>query len=110
MGELWESIKAYWITWLLGIISASLTAKLYKLKKWQEDQKCRQVALEIGMESLLQDRIIQAYEHYTFEKGYVTLHGLTAVNKMYNSYIMLDKDDSIKKLMETIQSLEVRTE
>lgn len=70
----------------------------------------RQIALEAGMQALLKDRITQAYEHYVLEKGYVTLHGLTSVNNMYESYTLLCQDESMRKLMNTIRSLEVRTE
>lgn len=110
MEEFLHSCRTYWTNWLFGIIAAVLTARFCVFKKRQEQQRIRQQALEHGMRALLKDRLIQAYEHYVFDKeGHITLNGLGAVNDMYDSYAKFDDEDTIKRLVEKMRNLEIVT-
>ena len=57
-------------------------------KKWSqkiEESEDAKVALRIGVQSLLKDRLYQLYGHCS-DKGYVTLNEKENFESMYNSY------------------------
>ena len=49
----------------------------------------------------------QAYYHY-IERGWITLHGLEAAEKMYTEYHNLGGNGTVTKLMEDLRELPVR--
>ena len=71
-------------------------------KKWSqkiEESEDAKVALRIGVQSLLKDRLYQLYAHCN-EKGYVTLKEKENFESMYNSYHNLHSNgvmDSVYK-------------
>lgn len=67
----------------------------------------RQKAIELGIHALLRDRVVQAYYHYT-ERGWITLHGLEAAEKMYTEYHNLGGNGTVTKLMEDLRELPVK--
>ena len=65
-------------------------------------------AIELGIQALLRDRVVQAYYHYT-ERGWITLRGLEAAEKMYTEYHNLGGNGTVtKKLMEDLRELPVK--
>ena len=70
----------------------------YKAKKREND------ALKIGMQALLSDRIIEAYNVY-MEKGWIPIYALDSINDLYKSYEGLVQDDTVKGLMEQLKEL-----
>lgn len=109
MQEFLDSCKEYWTTYFLGLVSTILASRLYIFRKKLAMQRKKQCALEEGMQALLRDRIIQAYEHYQ-TLGYVTFHGLEAVNAMFASYDGLDGNGSIPSLMEKLRAMDIHME
>lgn len=95
-----EVITKYWVQWACGIVAGIVVAAVKKL--WT-----RQKAVERGIQALLRDRIVQAYYHYS-ERGWITLHGLEAVEKMYAEYHNLGGNGAVTKLIEDLKELEVR--
>ena len=77
-----EWLAKYWLEALFsGILTGlSFIVKMMWNRQKQEDR--RQKAIELGIQALLRDRVVQAYYHYT-ERGWITLHGLEAAEKMY---------------------------
>ena len=63
--------------------------------------------IELGIQALLRDRVVQAYYHY-IERGWITLHGLEAAEKMYTEYHNLGGNGTVTKLMEDLRELPVR--
>ena len=108
MQEFLDTCKEYWTTYIFGLVSVALTARLYAIRKRQENQRKRQCALEAGMQALLQDRIIQAYDIY-HEKKYITYRGLESVNTMWKSFSSLVADNpDVEGLVKTMRAMEVR--
>lgn len=73
----------------------------------QKREDLRQQAIELGIQALLRDRVVQAYYHY-IERGWITLHGLEAAEKMYTEYHNLGGNGTVTKLMEDLRELPVR--
>ncbi len=96
-----DIITDYWLQWLCGLVAGAMLTSWRKL--WT-----RQRAVELGVQALLRDRLVQAYYHYA-ERDWITLHGLEAVEGMYQQYHALGGNGTVTKLMEDIRRLEVRT-
>ena len=57
-----------------------------------------------GVQALLRDRIIQAYNHYT-DKGYCPIYGLENVESMYRQYHALGGNGAITELVDRLKEL-----
>ena len=64
----------------------------------------RQDAVGLGVQALLRDRIIQAYNHYT-EKGCCPIYALENVEELYRQYHALGGNGTITKLYDQIREL-----
>ena len=98
----------WWMRWLFGILAGYLIVKVKCLKNKQTAADKRQAALESGVQALLRGELIRSYEKY-HEQGYITVHGLEAVNKAYDAYHELGGNGTITSLMEDMRQLEVET-
>lgn len=64
-------------------------------------------ALKMGMQAMMRDRIVQAYYHY-IDRGWITLHGLENVEKLYIEYHRLGGNGMVTKLVEDLREMQVR--
>ena len=81
---------------IINIIAGAVISyifALYRAKKREND------ALRAGVQALLRDRIIQAYNHYVCEKGWVPIYAC------YKSYEALGDNGVIDSLMEQLNEL-----
>lgn len=105
-----EWIAKYWLEVLFSCVSGFLlycVRSLYhKQKEAERNQRAMQEANNKGTCALLRDRLVQAYYHY-FERGWITLHGLESVEKMYEEYHNLGGNGTVTKLMEDLRELPV---
>lgn len=97
----------YWVQALFGVIVAGMGALFRWLVRRFRENDSRQDAMENGIQALLRDRLVQAYYHYS-ERGWITLHGLEAVDKMYTEYHNLGGNGTVTKLWEDLHELEVK--
>ena len=109
MEEFLQSCKEYWTTYLFGLVATVLTCRLYSFRKRLATQRKKQCALEVGLQALLRDRIIQAYEHY-HGLGYITFHGLESVNLMWASYDDLDGNGSVEDIVLKMRAMDIHME
>lgn len=72
---------------------------LYRAKKREND------ALRAGVQALLRDRIIQAYNHYVCDKGWVPIYAKESIDACYKSYEALGDNGVIDSLMEQLNEL-----
>ena len=72
---------------------------LYRAKKREND------ALRAGVQALLRDRIIQAYNHYVCEKGWIPIYAKESIDACYKSYEALGDNGVIDSLMEQLNEL-----
>ena len=97
----------YWVQALFAALAAGMGALFrWLVKRFRENDR-RQDAMEKGIQALLRDRLVQAYYHYS-ERGWITLHGLEAVDKMYAEYHNLGGNGTVTKLRDDLHELEVK--
>lgn len=95
-----EFITKYWIEALFGGILTALSVCYKKLLSRVK----RQDTIGFGVQALLRDRIIQAYNHYT-EKGYCPIYGRENIEEMYKQYHALGGNGTITELCERLREL-----
>lgn len=61
-------------------------------------------AVLTGVQSLLRDRIIQAYNHYA-EQGHIPIYGMENVLNMYKAYHALDGNGTVTKLVDAMKEM-----
>lgn len=95
-----EFMIKYWIEFTFGAAITALGMAYKRLRK----RLCRQVALEVGIQSLLRDRIIQMYNHYK-EKAFCPIYAKENVEKLYSSYHGLGGNGTVKELVEEMMGM-----
>lgn len=93
-----ESTLQAVINIIAGMIISYLFA-LYSQKKKEND------ALKSGLQALLRDRIIQAYNHYCDDKKWIPIYALESINACYKSYEGLGENGVINGLIEQLNKL-----
>ena len=84
---------------IAGAVISYLFA-LYRAKKKQND------ALKAGLQALLRDRIIQAYNHYVQDRGWIPIYAKESIDACYKSYEALGDNGVIDNLMQQINELQ----
>lgn len=93
-----ESTVQTVINIIAGAIISYLFA-LYRVKKKETN------ALKAGLQALLRDRIIQAYNHYCNDKKWIPIYALESINACFRSYEALGENGVINGLMEQLNDL-----
>lgn len=101
MDEIMQYVSTHWTEWMFAVIAAFLAAGYRQLSKKQAEESIRNQAIHDGMQALLRDRIIQAYNHYQ-DKGYCPIYGKENVKRMYDAYHELGGNDVATKLKDTL--------
>jgi hypothetical protein len=94
-----EQMISYVLNLILGGVVSYIFA-LYRQKKKEND------ALKAGLQALLRDRIIQAYNHYVQDKGWIPIYAKESIDACYRSYEALGDNGVIDNLMEQINELQ----
>lgn len=94
-----EQMISHILNLILGGVVSYIFA-LYRQKKKEND------ALKAGLQALLRDRIIQAYNHYVQDKGWIPIYAKESIDACYRSYEALGDNGVIDNLMEQINELQ----
>lgn len=94
-----EQMISHVLNLILGGVVSYIFA-LYHQKKKEND------ALKAGLQALLRDRIIQAYNHYVQDKGWIPIYAKESIDACYRSYEALGDNGVIDNLMEQINELQ----
>lgn len=94
-----ESTMQTVINIIAGAIISYLFA-LYRAKKKENN------ALKAGLQALLRDRIIQAYNHYVQDKGWIPIYAKESIDACYKSYEALGDNGVIDNLMQQLNELQ----
>lgn len=89
---------------VFGIITAILAAGYARLSKKVKANRDKQTAIEQGMQALLRDRIIQAYNHYT-DKGCFPIYAQQNVEALYNAYHALGGNGTVTRIYNEMMKL-----
>lgn len=92
------------IEWLFLIISASLSFAYRHLAKKITTESKKNKALHEGMQALLRDRIIGAYNHYQ-DKKFCPIYAKENVKRMYDAYHDLGGNDVATRLKDNLLSM-----
>lgn len=87
---------------IINIIVGGIASYLYALYRQKQKEN---TALKLGVQALLRDRIIQAYNHYVKDKGFIPIYAKESINACYKSYEALGENGVINDLMEQINDL-----
>lgn len=93
-------VVRYFVEILCGLIVAILS---YFMKRISCKIK-RLELVENGMQSLLRDRIIQAYNK-NVDRGYCPIYDLDNIEKLYASYHELGGNGTITELMNKVRTM-----
>lgn len=104
MGEIISFISAHWTEWLFAAISAFLGMGYRQIIRRQKEESAKSRALQEGMQALLRDRIIQAYNHYQ-DKRYCPIYGKENVKRMYDAYHVLGGNDVVTQLKDKLLAM-----
>lgn len=95
-----EFITQYWIEVLFGLIIAGVGCGMKKLFNKINEQE----SVKMGLQALLRDRIIQAYNVYQ-EKGFCPIYARESIDELVKQYHNLGGNGVITDLFEKIKSL-----
>lgn len=96
---MFESTMQTVINIIAGAVISYLFA-LYRAKKKENN------ALKAGLQALLRDRIIQAYNHYVQDRGWIPIYAKESIDACYRSYEALGDNGVIDNLMQQINELQ----
>ena len=100
-----DFIVKYWLEVAFGLIVAILTGLYRKLAKQLKEEQEKRKAADDGLQALLRDRIVQAYNHYCLEKKYCPIYAKENVDSMYNAYHRLGGNGTVTGLKDKIDAL-----
>ena len=104
MNEIFQYLAAHWMDWFSGGAFGLLSLGYARLSKRQEEESRKNRAINDGIQALLRDRIIQAYNHYQ-DKSYCPIYGKENVKRMYDAYHVLGGNDVATKLKDTLLNM-----
>lgn len=104
MEPIFEKIVGQLINALAGAIITYLVTVLRQKKQQIEEQRKENRALKEGIQALLRDRIIQAYNKY-FESGWIPIYAMESIEACYASYEELGENGVIDNLMRQLRGL-----
>lgn len=87
---------------IINLIAGAVISYIFALYRAKESEND---ALRAGVQALLRDRIIQAYNHYVCEKGWVPIYAKESLDACYKSYEALGDNGVIDSLMEQLNEL-----
>ena len=99
-----DFITKYWIEVIFSIILTGFGAAYRGLSKRVSRRVEEQEAIKLGIQALLRDRIIQAYNHY-MDKGVCPIYARDNLLSMYKQYHNLGGNGTVTGLMEELKRL-----
>lgn len=99
-----QYIELHWVEWLFAAAFALLGVGYRHLSKQLQAERKKNEALQDGMQALLRDRIIQAYNHY-HDKGYCPIYGKENIKRMYDAYHVLGGNDVATQLKDKLLAM-----
>lgn len=88
---------------VINIIAGAVISYLFALYRAKKKENN---ALKAGLQALLRDRIIQAYNHYVQDKGWIPIYAKESIDACYKSYEALGDNGVIDNLMQQINELQ----
>lgn len=109
MEQIYIYAMQHWTEWLFTTLLAVLGVGYRKLAQQFKEERGKNQALQNGMQALLRDRIIQAYNHYQ-DKGYCPIYAKENVKRMYDAYHALGGNDVATDLKDKLLNMPIDLE
>lgn len=104
MNEIINYIDVHWVAWLFAAIATFFAWVNRKLSKRMTEDSRKYQAVSDGVQALLRDRIIGAYNHYQ-DKGFCPIYAKENIKRMYDAYHVLGGNDVATKLKNTLMDM-----
>lgn len=96
-----QYIQSHWVEWLFAA-AISVLGFLYRhISKQLKEERRKNEALMLGVQSLLRESIVGNYNKY-HEKGFCPIYAKESIKKVYAAYHNLGGNDVATKLYEKI--------
>lgn len=96
-----QYIELHWVEWLFAL-AISILGFLYRhMAKQVKEEKRKNDALMLGVQSLLRESIVGNYNKY-HDKGYCPIYAKESLKRAYEAYHGLGGNDVATKLYEKI--------
>lgn len=105
MEAIMQYIGMHWVEWLFTAVSALSAFGYRRMAQRQMERNSREEALQEGVQALLRDRIIQAYNHYQ-DKGFCPIYAKENIKRMYDAYHGLGGNDVATELKDKILKMQ----
>lgn len=96
-----EYIQANWVEWLFGAAIAILGFLYRHIVKQLKEEKRKNEALMLGVQSLLRESIVGNYNKY-HDKEYCPIYAKESIKKAYEAYHNLGGNDVATRLYEKL--------
>ena len=99
-----DFIAKYWLEVVFGAILTGFGTAFRGLSRRVSKRIEEQEAIKLGMQALLRDRIISAYNHY-MDKGFCPIYARENVRRLYEQYHNLGGNGTVTHLVEELEEL-----
>ena len=96
-----QYIAAHWIEWLFAAITALAGFGYHRISLKFQEEKDRNEAIAVGVQSLLRESIISNYNTYQ-DKGFCPIYAKESIKKVYEAYHNLGGNDVATSLYKKI--------
>lgn len=96
-----EYIAAHWMEWIFAAITALAGFGYHRVLQRVQEEKERNEAIAIGVQSLLRESIVGNYNKY-MEKGYCPIYAKESMKKVYEAYHNLGGNDVATSLYKKV--------
>lgn len=99
-----QFMSEYWMQFVFLIVTGLFSWRLNTMKCKVQKTVIKFSALELGMQSMLRDRIIQAYNKY-IEQKWIPIYAMDSILKLFESYELLGGNGTIHNLVDELKDL-----
>lgn len=99
-----EFILRYWLQFLFGVIVSILSYTVKRIRTKVNSHSGQQEALKLGVQAMLRDRIISAYNEYE-KLGYCPIYARENIQELTTQYFNLGGNGVVHDLVDRINKL-----
>lgn len=97
MDEIMSYIGAHWVEWLFAVLTGALGMGYRSIVKQLELERAKNEAIAAGVQSLLRESIVNAYNKYQ-DKGFCPIYAKESIKRVFLAYHDLGGNDVATEL------------
>lgn len=105
MTEILNFLAAHWTEWFFTGMSLILAKGYHHMSVQLQEEKSRHKAVQDGVEALLRDNIVMAYNKFA-DRGYCPIYAKESIKKAYSAYERLGGNDVAHTLYDKILAMD----